>query len=274
MKKQFATTLTICLSLSAGAFAGVDHQVEVGNTYYDPQWLEVNPGDVITWTRTEGSHNVISGAICGETDGQISSPTLNGTNTSFTWTVPADATENIEYYCSISSHCANGNQYGALILGNNNGEIHIVSTNGFTFDPPSITVSPGDLVIFEHGGGFHSVTFGEDCVSDGTLDEELSSSNGAVLWRVPEDMAGVTQNYFCNPHCGFGMVGSIEIIDDNDCPSDVDGDNDIDVDDLLSLLGEFGTDCSAEDCTCDVDGNGFVDVNDLLEMLGVYGTNC
>ena len=274
MKNIFAATVTMSVSMSAAALAGVTHEVTVGNTYYDPQWLEVQPGDQITWTRVQGTHDVISGEDCNDEDGLISSPTLNGANTTFTWTVPAGQTENIEYYCSVSSHCANGNQYGGLILGGN-GVIHIVETNGFSFDPPVVTASPGDLVIFEHGGGTHTVTFGEDCVADGTLNEPLSSTNGAILWRVPAELAGATQNYFCAPHCGFGMTGSIEIIgDDDDCPSDVDGDNDIDVDDLLSLLGEFGRDCSVQDCSADVDGNGVVDVNDLLDMLGVFGEDC
>lgn len=272
MNKTLITAVLTSLAMSSAGLSET-YEVEVGSTYYDPQWLEVMPGDTINWTRVGGSHNVISGDVCGGPDGEITSPTLNGTNLTFSWTVPSNATETIEYYCSIGGHCTSGNQYGALILGGN-GVTHIISTNGFAYEPAVLSVNPGDTVIWEHGGGTHTVTFGEDCVSDGTLNDSLSATNGAILWRVPEDMAGTTQNYFCQPHCGFGMVGSLEIGGDVlDCFGDINGDESITVDDLLQLLGEFGQDCTAG-CDADINGDDQVDVNDLLDLLGVFGEDC
>ena len=61
--------------------------------------------------------------------------------------------------------------------------------------------------------------------------------------------------------------------DCDDCPGDVDGNGEVGVDDLLLLLGEYGTDCSAG-CDSDLDGNGEVDVDDLLNMLSYFGNNC
>ncbi|MCH2133805.1 MAG: plastocyanin/azurin family copper-binding protein [Phycisphaerales bacterium] len=65
----------------------------------------------------------------------------------------------------------------------------------------------------------------------------------------------------------------IEEICPSDCPGDVDGNGEVGVDDLLLLLGEYGTDCSSG-CDSDLDGNGAVNVDDLLEMLGYYGDQC
>ena len=217
-----------------------------------------------------------SGESCGSPDGMIESPELNSGNTTFEWIIPTVSGQSqIEYFCTQGAHCANGNQFAALIFGN--GTLHTVSTNGFSFEPQSLTdVNAGDTIVWVHGGGSHTVTFGENCVADGTLNEELSNLNPLVFWQVPESSAGSTQNYFCVPHCSFSMTGSIEINEGggDDCPSDVNDDGTVNVDDLLQLLGEFGNDCSIEACTSDVDDNGAVDVNDLLAMLGVYGEDC
>lgn len=272
MNKTLITAVLSSLAMGSAALSET-YEVEVGSTYYDPQWLHVEPGDVINWTRVGGTHNVISGEQCSSPDGVITSPTLNGTNPFFSWTVPSDASETIEYYCSVGGHCTSGNQYGALILGGN-GVTHVITTNGFAYEPAELSVNPGDTVIWEHGGGTHTVTFGEDCVSDGGLNESLSSTNGAIVWRVPEELAGGTQNYFCAPHCGFGMVGSIEVGGDTPgCFGDINGDEAITVDDLLSLLGEFGQDCS-DGCDADINEDDQVDVNDLLELLAVFGDDC
>lgn len=272
MNKTLITAILSSMAMSSAALSET-YDIEVGSTFYDPQWTHVMPGDTINWIRVAGTHNVISGDVCAGADGLITSPTLNSTNTQFSWTVPLDSTETIEYYCGVGGHCTSGNQYGALLLGGN-GVTHVITTNGFAYEPAVLAVNPGDTVIFEHGGGTHTVTFGEDCVSDGTLNDGISASNGAIVWRVPEELAGVTQNYFCQPHCGFGMVGSLEIGGEVvDCFGDINDDGGITVDDLLSLLGEFGGDCTTG-CDSDINEDGGVDVNDLLELLGVFGEDC
>jgi Ca2+-binding EF-hand superfamily protein len=64
---------------------------------------------------------------------------------------------------------------------------------------------------------------------------------------------------------------AFEILDsDNDC--------NIDVVDLLALLGEFG--CSEDpldvtsECSMDADDNGEVDTTDVLLFLGLFGSTC
>ena len=58
--------------------------------------------------------------------------------------------------------------------------------------------------------------------------------------------------------------------DVNDCPEDLDGDGDIDFDDLNALLAVYNT----SDPDADFDGNGIVDFDDLNTLLAVYDTIC
>ncbi|MCH2132984.1 MAG: hypothetical protein MK116_04455 [Phycisphaerales bacterium] len=51
------------------------------------------------------------------------------------------------------------------------------------------------------------------------------------------------------------------------CEGDFDGDNAVDVDDLLALIGAFGTTSSEYD----LDGDAVITVDDVLVMLSVYG---
>lgn len=58
------------------------------------------------------------------------------------------------------------------------------------------------------------------------------------------------------------------ILDECECPADVDDNGSVDVADLLALLAAWGP-CS--DCNADTDGNGTVDVQDLLALLAAWG---
>lgn len=52
------------------------------------------------------------------------------------------------------------------------------------------------------------------------------------------------------------------------CTGDIDGDNDVNVIDLLALIGAWGP---CDTCTEDLDANGTVDVIDLLALIGAWG---
>jgi hypothetical protein len=49
-------------------------------------------------------------------------------------------------------------------------------------------------------------------------------------------------------------------------PADVDGDGDVDVDDLLAVILTWG-ECPPGPCPADVDGSGTVDVDDLVIVI-------
>jgi len=53
------------------------------------------------------------------------------------------------------------------------------------------------------------------------------------------------------------------------CPGDLNNDSNVNVSDLLLLLGSWGP-CPAP-CSADLNGDGTVNVSDLLMLLGVWG---
>lgn len=88
---------------------------------------------------------------------------------------------------------------------------HVVNQVGFTFDPASITVNPGDTIEWHWASSSHTVTSGTPCTADGLFfDSPLTSAAPLFSYVVPDD--GTTFiPYFCRPHCGIGMQGTITI---------------------------------------------------------------
>jgi len=63
----------------------------------------------------------------------------------------------------------------------------------------------------------------------------------------------------------------------NKCKGDVDGNNKVNIEDLLILLGNYGKTCNSGNKHCagaDQDVNGKVNIEDLLVLLGSYGKKC
>ena len=58
------------------------------------------------------------------------------------------------------------------------------------------------------------------------------------------------------------------------CAGDVNGDNKVDLQDLATLLSNFGTPSGATLQDGDLDGDGDVDLQDLANLLSAFGTNC
>jgi plastocyanin len=100
--------------------------------------------------------------------------------------------------------------FGLLLLpGLAAATVHTVSQDGLTFIPSELTIEVGDTVQWIWSSGNHTVTSGTD-FSDpevGELfDEALNSSNPVVTYTFTEIDS---QDYFCRPHLGLGMTGTI-----------------------------------------------------------------
>jgi hypothetical protein len=64
------------------------------------------------------------------------------------------------------------------------------------------------------------------------------------------------------------LLSKSDCIDDDDCPADVVGnDGFVGVDDMLAVLGAYGS----TDAEFDIDGDGWVGVNDILLIISAWG---
>ena len=150
------------------------------------------------------------------------------------------------------------------------GDTVIVTQNGLDYSPPEVVVEVGDMVRWEWTNGNHNVASGADCSVDGMFFGLLNRTNPAFEYVVEESLAGQTVEYHCTVanHCGFGMVAYLIVGDENPpCPGDINGDQAVTFDDILALLGSWGS----SDPDKDVDGNGTVDFGDLVATLANWG---
>ena len=63
------------------------------------------------------------------------------------------------------------------------------------------------------------------------------------------------------------QLAKLDCVDDNPCPADIDGDGEVDVDDILLVIGAFGTTGPVGD----INEDGTVDVNDVLAVVAGFG---
>lgn len=95
-------------------------------------------------------------------------------------------------------------------------------------------------------------------VSDNT---DCDDTRNDVYPGAPGTAEGIDNN--CN--------GSIDPSEEAPCMGDFNDDNEINVQDLLMLLAEFG--CTGN-CATDLNDDQFVSSADMLTFLGLFGTNC
>jgi len=98
------TTIMGALLLSTSFASAETHTVVAYGGFFAPEEVVVRSGDTIDWQLAAGNHTVTSGDPC-TADGLFDSP-LNGGNPTFTWTVPANASGTIAYFCD--PHCSTG----------------------------------------------------------------------------------------------------------------------------------------------------------------------
>jgi len=84
-----------------------------------------------------------------------------------------------------------------------------VGDGGLRFAPSTITIHVGDTVRWQwvSSGIGHTTTSGSACTSDGIWDSGNKSSG---FFSHTFNTAGHFP-YFCRPHCGSGMTGTVEV---------------------------------------------------------------
>lgn len=112
-------------------------------------------------------------------------------------------------------------------------EIHTVQLTANRFTPADFTVKAGDSLRFvNHRGGLHTVTFREDVLTPAVRKLLDAVMPGRDVFRVPEPplssplmiadgevyafsvpaLPPGKYEYFCDPHVGAGMKGTITVV--------------------------------------------------------------
>jgi hypothetical protein len=134
----------------------------------------------------------------------------------------------------------------------------------------------------------YHLSAGSPCIDAGcncAVPEDFADLDGdGVLWEyVPFDLDSEGR-FFDDPNTpdtGSGLppivdMGAYEFggSDLPPCRGDLDGDRDVDFDDLVVLLGHYGMTSGANGADGDMDCDGDVELSDLADFLGAYGDTC
>jgi len=90
---------------------------------------------------------------------------------------------------------------------------HTVNQSGFSFSPADLTIQTGDTVQWVWSSSSHTVTNGTgptDPNVGALFDAPLASGNTTVSFTFNSDGEFP---YFCRPHFGLGMTGSVTVQD-------------------------------------------------------------
>lgn len=174
------------------------------NPKFTPQTAEIVVGDTIRWTMVSGDHTVTSGTGAADANaGQLFDETLNE-GQSFTYVFGSAGS--FPYFCR--PHEADG-MTGTVNVSAVTAKTVSVSASGTSFSPANITIEAGDAVKWS-STGTHTVTSGtgSSAPNVGVLfDQSLPSGQTFTFTFTTPG----TYPYFCRPHEGLGMKGTVTV---------------------------------------------------------------
>lgn len=86
---------------------------------------------------------------------------------------------------------------------------HVVEMINLTFVPNTINIDVGDKITWTNNSVFvHTTTSGSPCTPDGVWDSGFLTDTQQFSFTFTT--TGVVP-YFCIPHCGFAMTGTVVV---------------------------------------------------------------
>lgn len=227
-----------------------------GNTATTGNWNRMNPQG--TAAQPEDDQTPGAGTLCWVTDGNagagvgsfdvdggftlLTSPTLN---------LSAGSDSYVQYWRWYSNNQGDAPHADTF-------RVQISNNNGASWVPLE-TVGP---TIEADGGWFFRSFHINDFVTP----------NATVRVRFTAEDAG--SGSIVEAAVDEFLAYSVDCSGSTPCPGDVDGNGDISLSDLATLLANFGTASGAQPEDGDMNGDGAIDLSDLAALLSVFGTPC
>jgi hypothetical protein len=175
----------------------------------------------------------------------------SGENDWFMFSTPQDGSVTVDLFPTGSTYDDNPQNFnGSCSSGN--------STDAKSFADLTLDLVDGD-------GSTVLITLDDNGKGVGELLEDFPLPAGVYFLRIYETGSGPSQTQLYK----FTLTFNADVAP---CEGDVDGDGDVDLDDLTLLLGDFGA--SGAGLPSDIDGDGNVDLDDLTLLLGNFGASC
>jgi plastocyanin len=274
----------------AGAFAallfpfacaslpGIEHTIDMFQSAFLPQTLEIDLGDSVRWVWQKGTHTVTSGLPNGapgtpDEPGTLFDGVVDASNTSFSLTFDSTRKGGYPFFCR-----QHPNQIGFIEI--SSGEISVrIAVVDNVFNPDEAFIFEGDSIRWEHepNEGFHTVTSGLSSNPGDNpaalFDEESSNALPVFVFRF-EDAGDYP--FFCRPHEEMGMRGRIHV-QEKFVRGDASGDGKVDISDAVAVLNVLFLGAVARCCDDALDANddGAIDIADpvfMLQSLFIEGT--
>lgn len=199
-----AMALTSLLFLSQGCTSSKSPSGSGGGASFTPKDVQINVGDTVKWVGVSGTHTVTSGNGANDfSSGQLFDQELAvGQTFSRVFETPGV----VPYFCR--PHEAMGMK-GTVTVAAIASQTVQVSASGVSFSPANVSINVGDAVRWTSSGS-HTVTSGTGAADPNAGNEFDRTLPAGQSFQHTFSAPGV-YHYFCRPHEGSGMKGTVTV---------------------------------------------------------------
>ncbi|HUO86566.1 MAG TPA: Calx-beta domain-containing protein [Thermoanaerobaculia bacterium] len=172
--------LAVSLLMLATAAEAATHQVTVRDFVFEPADLTVAVGDTVTWTNTEGTHNVLAN------DGSFTSGPVAGG--AWTFSHVFSAAGDFRYFCQLHGNATGFGMVGVVRVTGDDSE---TEPGNLRFAGNNFNVDEGNTatVTVQRVGGDDGAVSVSYATSDGTAvaGVDYSPRSGSLTWADGDD---------------------------------------------------------------------------------------